>query len=143
MLQDLEQLVLITKGNEYPGHIHAKKRLSKILKKAGFYTDFEVDTGITETEIGPRNYSIDVLGIWQHSDGHVQEIAFEVDGKKGHMSKRNRARDEFRDRVHWQYQRLPTVRLNRPWLSGRGRVSDNDILIEIVWQLRTKYGIRL
>ena len=155
MLQDYEELellhlwseppkqLLITKGNEYPGHIHAKKRLSKILKKKGFITFYEVDTGTTETEIGPRNYTIDVLGIWQYPNRFVQEIAFEVDGKKGHMSKRNRARDEFRDRVHWQYKRLPTVRLIRPWLAGKGKVDDHDIWIEIIWQLKAKYGIEL
>ena len=68
-----------------------------------------------------------------------QEFIFEVDGKKGHSSHRGRTRDKFRDRVHWEYQRLPTVRLERPWLAGRGKVTDDDIWIEIIWQLKTKY----
>ena len=143
MLQKLEDLVLLTKGNEYPEHIHAKKRLSKILRKKGFITFYEVSTGNIETELGPRNYSIDVFGIWQFHNGNIQEISFEVDGKKGHFSKRNRARDEFRDRVHWQYKRLPTIRLERPWLSGKHKVTDDDIWIEVVWQLDHKYGIKL
>ena len=141
MMQEPEHLILV--GNEYPEHIHAKKRLSKILRKKGFITFYEVDTGTTETEIGPRHYTVDILGVWQYSSRSVQEIAFEVDGKKGHNSKRNRARDEFRDRVHWQYKRLPTIRLNRFWLAGRGKVDDNDIWLEIIWQLKTKYGITL
>jgi hypothetical protein len=143
MSQDLEELVLLTKGNEYEGHIQGKKRLSKILRKRGFYTWYEVDTIPTETEIGTRSYTIDVLGVWQYDNGTVTEIAFEVDGFKGHNSKRQRDRDKFRDRVHWEYQRLPTVRLLRPWLAGKSKVSDDDIMIEIVWQLKTKYGIRI
>ncbi len=143
MRQDLVDLTLLTKGNEYEGHIQGKKRLSKILRKRGFYTYYEVDTGTTETEIGQRSYTVDILGVWQHSDGRVQEIAFEVDGFKGHHSKRNIAKDKFRDRVHWQYQGLPTVRLLRPWLSGRHKVNDGDIWIEILWQLKTKFGVVL
>jgi len=73
----------------------------------------------------------------------VQEIIFEVDGKKGHSSQRGRTRDKFRDRVHWEYQRIPTVRLNRFWLTGRGKVTDDDIWIEIIWQLKTKFGVVL
>lgn len=138
-----QDYILLNKGNEYPEHIHAKKRLAKILRKKGFITFYEVDTGNTETEIGVRNYTVDVLGIWQYSSKSVQEIAFEVDGKKGHDSKRNRARDRFRDRVHWEHQRLPTVRLNRFWLAGRNKVDDNDIWIEILWQLKTKFGVEL
>ena len=143
MLYEPLELVLLTKGNEYAGHIYAKRRLSKILRKVGFITFYEVETGPIETELGLRNYSIDVFGIWQHSDGSVREIAFEVDGKKGHQSKHNKSRDNFRDRIHWEYQELPTVRLERPWLSGKSKVSDNDILREIVWQLKTKYGVEL
>ena len=141
MLQDLEDLLLT--GNEYPEHRHAKKRLAKILRKKGFITFYEVSTGITETEVGPRNYTIDLWGIWQHTDGRITEIAFEVDGHKGHHSKRNRDRDKFRDRVHWEYKKIPTIRLNRFWLAGRDKVTDDDIWIEILWQLRTKYGIKL
>jgi hypothetical protein len=130
-------------GNEYPEHINAKKRLAKILRKKGFITFYEVDTGPTETEIGTRSYTLDILGIWQYSHGSVQEIAFEVDGIKGHHSKRNRDRDKFRDRVHWEYQRIPTVRLNRFWLAGRNKVTDDDIWIETIWQLKTKFGVVL
>ena len=143
MVYDSQELILLTNGNEYPEHIHAKKRLSKILRKKGFITYYEVNTGTTETEIGPRSYILDILGIWQYPNRSVQEIAFEVDGKKGHHSKRNRDRDKFRDRVHWEYQRIPTVRLNRFWLTGRGKVTDDDIWIEIIWQLRTKFGVVL
>ena len=143
MMQECEELLLLTKGNEYPEHIHAKKRLSKILRKKGFYTFYEVDTGPTETEIGQRSYTADILAVWQHATGDVQEFIFEVDGKKGHSSQRGRTRDKFRDRVHWEYQRLPTIRLERPWLSGRKKVDDQDIWIEVIWQLRTKYGIEL
>ena len=131
------------KGNEYEGHRNAKKRLAKILRKKGFITFYEVDTGPTETEIGQRSYTADILAIWQYSSRNVQEIIFEVDGKKGHSSQRGRARDKFRDRVHWEYKRLPTVRLNRFWLSGRGKVTDDDIWIEIIWQLKTKFGVVL
>ena len=130
-------------GNEYPEHLRAKKRLAKILRKKGFYTFYEVGTGTTETEVGTRSYTIDVLGVWQYNSGDIKEFAFEVDGKKGHTSRRQRDRDKFRDRVHWEYQRLPTVRLVRFWLAGRGKVSDDDIWIEILWQLKTKYGIRI
>ncbi len=130
-------------GNEYPEHIHAKKRLGRILRQKGFITFNEISTGITETEIGPRGYTIDCWGIWQHSNGSIQEIAFEVDGHKGHHSKRNRSRDKFRDRVHWQYKGIPTIRLERPWLAGRHKVTDDDIWIEITWQLKHKYGIIL
>lgn len=143
MLQELEPLTLHTTGNEYEGHINGKKRLAKILRKRGFITFFEIPTGPIQTEKGERTYTIDVWGIWQHDDHSISEIAFEVDGKKGHQSKINKARDKFRDRVHWQYQQLPTIRLERPWLSGRNKVSDYDILNEINWQLRTKFGIRL
>ena len=142
-MQECEQLLLLTKGNEYEGHIQGKKRLSKILRKKGFYTWYEVDTGTTETEIGPRSYTVDILGVWQHIDGRVTEIAFEVDGHKGHHSRRNRDRDKFRDRVHWEYKNIPTIRLERPWLAGRGKVNDDDIWIEITWQLEHKYGIKL
>ena len=131
------------KGNEYEGHRNAKKRLAKILRKKGFITFYEVDTGPTETEIGQRSYTADILAIWQYSSRNVQEIIFEVDGKKGHSSQRGRARDKFRDRVHWEYKRLPTIRLNRFWLSGRGKVTDDDIWIEIIWQLKTKFGVVL
>lgn len=134
---------MLTKGNEYPGHIYAKKRLAKILRKKGFITYYEVDTGPTETEIGTRHYTVDILGVWQYSHRSVQEIAFEVDGHKGHHSKRNIAKDQFRDRVHWEYSRLPTVRLLRPWLHGRHKVDDKDIWIEIIWQLKTKFGVVL
>jgi len=131
------------KGNEYEGHRNAKKRLAKILRKKGFITFYEVDTGPTETEIGQRSYTADILAIWQYSSRNVQEIIFEVDGKKGHSSQRGRARDKFRDRVHWEYKRLPTIRLNRFWLSGRGKVTDDDIWIETIWQLKTKFGVVL
>ena len=131
------------KGNEYEGHRNAKKRLAKILRKKGFITFYEVDTGPTETEIGQRSYTADILAIWQYSSRNVQEIIFEVDGKKGHSSQRGRARDKFRDRVHWEYKRLPTVRLNHFWLAGRGKVTDDDIWIEIIWQLKTKFGVVL
>ena len=131
------------KGNEYEGHRNAKKRLAKILRKKGFITFYEVDTGPTETEIGQRSYTADILAIWQYSSRNVQEIIFEVDGKKGHSSQRGRARDKFRDRVHWEYKRLPTVRLNRFWLAGRNKVTDDDIWIETIWQLKTKFGVVL
>jgi len=116
-------------GNEYPQHLRAKERLGEILKASGYYNiSYEVQQPKTMLELlGERTYIADVQA---EKEGRI--YIFEVDGKKGHTSRWNFAKDKARDRAMFAIGRW-TIRIPVRYL-GKG-FSDREILEEIEWQL--------
>ncbi len=127
---------IATTGNESQQHKNAKIRLKQIVEDMGMIADYEISTGTTETEIGSRNYKVDLFAFWTHiGTGNTEKIAFEVEGFKGHNSKRQNARDNNRDKGHLT-KRIKTVRIGMKDLVGRKKIDDETIMAEIRWQLQ-------
>jgi len=116
---------------EYPQHLNGKKRLGEILETAGYYNiSYEVQQPKTVLELlGERTYIADVQA---EKEGRI--YIFEVDGKKGHTSRWNLAKDKARDRAMFAIGRW-TIRIPTRWLVGKGKLSDREILEEIEWQI--------
>jgi len=132
---------IATTGNESKQHTNAKIRLKKIVEDMGMIADYEISTGTTETEIGPRNYTIDIFAFWTNArTGTTKKIAFEVEGHKGHESKRQHSRDINRDKAHLQ-KGIYTVRINMKDLVGKKKIYDGTIKEEIWYQL-TQQGFK-
>jgi hypothetical protein len=126
---------IATTGNESDQHTNAKRRLHQIIEDMGFIADFEISTGTTKTEIGERNYTVDLFAFWTHAPtGVTHKIAFEVEGFKGHNSNRQHARDNNRDKAHLR-KGIFTVRINMKDLVGKKQLDDNTHKHEIIWQL--------
>ena len=79
--------------------------------------------------LGERTYIADVQA---EKEGRI--YIFEVDGKKGHSSRWNLAKDKARDRAMLAIGRR-TIRISTRWLVGKGKLSDREILKEIEWQI--------
>ncbi len=120
-----------TTGNEYPQHKKAKVRLKEILKTAGYYNiSFEVQQPeVMCGMLGERTYTADVQA---EKEGRI--YIFEIDGKKNHSTRRNKARDKTRDGALFGIGRW-TIRIPTRWIVGTKRFSDREILEEIEWQL--------
>ena len=126
---------IATTGNESEQHIRAKQRLHGIASDMGFIVDYEISTGVTETEIGKRNFTVDILAFWTNArTGDTKKIAFEVHGFKGHNTTRQIARDKNRDRGHLT-KGIYTVRIEMKDLVGRKKQDNNTIGNEIWYQL--------
>ena len=110
-------------GNESPQHQRAKLRLYNLLKENGFYPEFEIATGITKTEIGERNYTVDIFAFWPNLR---TRIAFEIDGKS-HYSKWSRHKMANRDKAHRQ-KGILTVRIDVRDLVGKNKQDDDTII---------------
>ena len=119
-----------TTGNEYPNHINAKIRLKEILKTAGYKDiQFEVQQPTVMLKgLGERRYTADIQATKKR-----KKYIFEIDGMRGHSSRRNRAKDKTRDGALLKLKRR-TIRLPTWWLVGEGKLSDREILDEIEWQ---------
>ena len=116
-------------GNEYPQHLNGKKRLGKILKTAGYYNiSYEVQQPETVLELlGERTYRADVQA---EKEGRI--YIFEVDGKKGHSSARNIAKDKGRDGAMLGIGRR-TIRIPTRFLGSD--FTDREILKDIEWRI--------
>jgi len=126
-----------TTGNESKQHQRAKERLYQIITEKGIIAQFEISTGITETALGKRHYTVDLFGFWYNArTGNHKKIAFEVRGYKGHDSRRQIARDNNRDKAHKESKRIFTVRLEMTDLVGRKKQDDETIWNEILYQLK-------
>jgi hypothetical protein len=126
---------LKTTGNEYPPHIKAKERLKAIIEEKGLIADYEIGIGSTETEIGQRDYTVDLFAFWTNArTGITKRIAFEIDGKY-HNSKTQLYKMRNRDKALLN-KGIYTVRLRTGWLVGRGKVDDETIWNEILYQLK-------
>ena len=126
---------IATTGNESEQHQHAKQRLRQIVEGMGMIADYEISTGTTETEIGPRNYTVDLFAFWPDFRTRTTiKVAFEVEGFKGHNTKRQFARDNNRDKAHLK-KGIRTVRINMKDLIGKTKVDDYTIKADILWQL--------
>ena len=124
-----------TKGNESKQHTNAKRRLHGIVEDMGMIADFEISTGRTRTELGERNYTVDLFAFWTHAiTGVTHKIAFEVEGYKGHISRRQNARDNNRDKGHIR-KGILTVRIQMKDLVGKKKLDDTTIKHDIIWQL--------
>jgi len=124
-----------TTGNESKQHISAKRRLYGIVEDMGMVADFEIHTGTTKTEIGERHYTVDLFAFWTHvATGVTHKIAFEVEGYKGHNSRRQNARDNNRDQGHLR-KGICTVRIQMKDLVGKKNLDDTTLKHEIIWQL--------
>ncbi len=113
-------------------HRKGKQRLKEILKRTG-YTNIQVESKqaeITLEFLGPRTYIFDV----QAEDEQGWLYCFEVDGKKGHTSRRNIAKDRTRDRAMLE-NGIRTVRISTWDLIGKNKQSDEEIIQEIKYQL--------
>jgi len=129
------EMSISTTGNESKQHTNAKIRLKQIVEDFGMIADYEISTGITKTEIGTRNYTADIFAFWTHvRTGVTHKIAFEVEGFKGHQSKRQIVRDIIRDQGHIR-KGICTVRINMKDLVGKKKIDDTTIKHEIIWQL--------
>ena len=130
------EMSIPTLGNESKQHTNAKIRLKRIVEDMGFVAEYEISTGTTETALGERNYTIDIFAFWTNArTGVTKKIAFEVEGFKGHESKRQHVRDINRDKAHLQ-KGIYTVRINMKDLVGKKRLDINTIEDEICYQLR-------
>ncbi len=125
-----------TTGNESEQHQRAKQRLKEIVEDMGMVADYEISTGTTETEIGTRNYTVDLFAFWTDPRaGTTKKIAFEVQGFKGHNSTRQIARDINRDKAHLA-KGIYTVRILMKDLVGKKKLDNSTIIADILWQLR-------
>ena len=79
---------------EQKPHLNAKTRLKEILKTAGYKNiSFEVQQPtIMLKGLGERRYVADIQATKKR-----QVYIFEIDGVRGHSSRRNRAKDKTRD----------------------------------------------
>ena len=126
---------IATTGNESKQHTNAKRRLYNIVEEMGMVADFEISTGTTKTEIGERNYTVDLFAFWVDTRaGVTHKIAFEVEGYKGHNSNRQHARDNNRDKGHLE-KAIYTVRIQMKDLVGKNKLDDTTHKHEIIWQL--------
>ena len=122
-------------GNEYPQHIKGKERVYQIITEKGLIAKYEVSLGITETEIGIRNFTADIFAFWTNArTGITKRIAFEIDGKY-HNSKLQLHKMANRDKA-LRKRGIYTVRLRTDWLVGKGKVDDQTIWNEILYQLK-------
>ncbi len=80
--------------------------------------------------LGERTYIADVQA---EKEGRI--YIFEIDGKKGHSSKRNISKDKARDRAMLGIGRW-TIRIPTGYLGKR--FSDSDILKDIEWRIMQK-----
>jgi len=129
------EMSIPTLGNESKQHTNAKIRLRSIAESMGFVAEYEISTGTTETALGERNYTVDIFAFWYNTrTGITKKVCFEVEGFKGHESKRQHVRDINRDKAHLQ-KGICTVRINMKDLVGKKKLEDGDIKEEIIWQL--------
>ena len=115
---------------EYPQHKKAKFILKSILIHLGYVVKEEVSMPPIKTYLGERNYILDLLAI---KDGKA--ICFELDGFRGHSTKRDFAKMNLRDKVLFQWYRIKTVRIRVRDLVGQKKIPLPIILKEIEWQL--------
>jgi hypothetical protein len=134
-------MYIATTGNESKQHTNAKIRLLGIVQHMGLIAEYEISTGTTETEVGPRNYTVDIFAFWTNArTGVTKKVCFEVEGFKGHESKRQHARDINRDKAHIK-KGIYTVRINMKYLVGKKKLDDGTIKEEIWYQL-TQQGFQ-
>ena len=118
---------------ESSAHWKAKYRLKEILENTG-YTNIQIESKQAEITIeflGKRTYIFDV----QAEDEQGWLYCFEVDGKKGHTSRRNIAKDRTRDRAMLE-NGIRTVRIQTIDLVGKKKQTDQEIIQEIEYQLK-------
>lgn len=129
------KMSILTTGNESKQHQKAKERLLNIVRDIGMQAEYEINLGTTETPLGKRNYTADIFAFWTHArTGTTKKIVFEVDGFKGHNSKRQIARDKVRS-DGLRSKGIMTVRINMHDLVGKKKLEDFDIRKEIYYQL--------
>lgn len=128
---------------EYNQHKKAKSRVGNLFVKT-HKVEYEKEMGKQTTEQGERNYIADIYlvstpkilaqvgsTILYHPE---QKIIIEIDGERGHSSKRDLEKMKLRDAT-FRAQGIKTVRLATAWCVGRHAVSDADLMAEINWQL--------
>ncbi len=115
-------------------HLEAKERLEEIAVQCGFwYICSEIQLQETRIEyLGERTYTPDLL-----FEKDEKMYIFEADGKKGHSSKRDQDKDKLRDKILGG-QGFTTIRIPVKDLIGRRKLSNQDIIKEIDWQIMTK-----
>jgi hypothetical protein len=117
-------------GNESPQHYKAKERLVQVLQDAG-YENIKTEAKQPKTMLeflGERRFITDLEAT---KEGRI--FIFEVDGKKGHSSKRAVAKGNSRDGALYNLRKWP-IHL-RTWdLIGKRKLSDREILEEIEYQ---------
>ena len=114
-------------------HWRSKIRLEKILLESGWsicYHDGDVSFSF-RTYKGDRTYWPDLLA-YKDEEGYV---AFEVDGHKGHSSKRDFEKMRLRDSTMHEVD-IRTVRIQMSDLAGKRKQDDSLIREEIEYQLQ-------
>jgi hypothetical protein len=119
-------------GNESPAHYRAKERIVKILQESG-YSNIQSEVKQPETMLeflGKRSFVADV-----QTEKEGRMYIFEVDGKRGHSTRRNISKDKGRDRSMVGIERW-TIRIPTGYLVGKRKLSDREILEEIEYQTK-------
>jgi very-short-patch-repair endonuclease len=86
--------------------------------------------------LGERRYVADI-----QAEKEGQIYIFEIDGVRGHSTRRNRTKDKTRDGALLELNRR-TIRLPTWWIVGKGKLSDREILKEIEYQ-NAQYNVSL
>lgn len=100
----------------------------------GNYKNIQIECKQTKVWIeflGERTYTFDI----QVEDQRGRKICCEVDGRQGHSGRWNIAQDRARDRAMCKIG-IRTVRIQTIDLIGKKKLSDEDILNDINWQLQ-------
>lgn len=117
---------------EYPQHLKGKKILSTLLEGLGYKIIVEFVMPTIQTVFGPRTYILDILAM---KDGILYD--FEVDGFKGHSTKKDFQKMRLRDAVIWQKYRIVTIRIHTSDLVGRKKQPIELIIQEIRHQIKS------
>lgn len=95
LLNNLDYNIVETTGNEYDAHKRAKVRIAKLMQELGF-VNIEIEKPFVY-----HNMIVDVYGeysVLKHTDIEKTKLAIEIDGKKGHSSKRAYHKDKSKRR---------------------------------------------
>jgi hypothetical protein len=110
-------------------HWKGKQVLWKLLLEAGYTVIEDEHPHPVLTQLGERQYIFDIFAQKQG-----QLFAFEVEGFKGHSTKRDFQKMKIRD-DYIAGQKIKTVRIQLADLVGKKKQPTDLILQEIEWQL--------